>query len=203
MLLQVARISLRGITNPPPFRGLTTQKTAEREIGATKNGRPFTDGSDPVGATVRSSGPVERGFWSGEKWYPLVNDHIAIAGISPFLMKVHLQSGSMFQPAMLDHRSVIACDESKVPIWAALIVMSSHEQPGWPFSLLNDEQMVATGWGLSTNQLCFLGPLLLWFTLSYESVCCWKDVFLCLIHLNPWEPRTFIFSDYFTHMFSP
>ena len=79
--------------------------------------------------------------------------------------------------------------------------MNSHEQPGWPFSLLNDEQMVATGWGLSTNQLCFLGPLLRWFTLSWESVCCWKDVFH-LIHRNPWEPRNFIFSDYFTHMFS-
>ena len=32
-------------------------------------------------------------------------------------------------------------------VWAVLIVMSSHEQPGWSFSILNDEQMVATRWG--------------------------------------------------------
>ena len=26
----------------------------------------------------------------------------------------------------------------------------SFSQPGWPFSLLNDKQRVATGWGLNT-----------------------------------------------------
>ena len=39
--------------------------------------------------------------------YPLVNDHIAIAGISPFLIgNASTQSGSIFQPAMLDYPSV-------------------------------------------------------------------------------------------------
>ena len=46
--------------------------------------------------------------------YPLVNDHIAIAGISPFLIgNTSTQSGSIFQPAMLVYRSVI--------IWGARI----------------------------------------------------------------------------------
>ena len=42
---------------------------------------------------------------------PLVNDHIAIAGISPFLIgnTSTTQSGApIFQPAMLDYRSVDA-----------------------------------------------------------------------------------------------
>ena len=39
--------------------------------------------------------------------YPLVNDHIAIAGISPFSIgKSSTQSGSIFQPAMLVYPSV-------------------------------------------------------------------------------------------------
>ena len=44
--------------------------------------------------------------------YPLVNDHIAIAGMtSPCLIgNTSTQSGSIFRPAMLDYRSV---DEEK------------------------------------------------------------------------------------------
>ena len=51
--------------------------------------------------------------WSSK--YPLVNNHIAIAGMtSPFLIgNTSTQSGSIFQPAMLDYRSVITLSPEK------------------------------------------------------------------------------------------
>ena len=42
---------------------------------------------------------------------------------------------------------VVILEVSRVFIWTVLIVMSIPEQPGWPCSLSNDEQMVATKWG--------------------------------------------------------
>ncbi len=54
--------------------------------------------------------------------------------------------------------------------WQVRKVMSFHEQMSRPFSLLNDEQRVATGWGLSTAQLvldsCFLNVFDTWNTME-------------------------------------
>ena len=44
----------------------------------------------------------------GSAGYPLVNDHMAIAGKSTiFLLGIHLPSGPIFQPAMLVYLSVL------------------------------------------------------------------------------------------------
>ena len=49
-------------------------------------------------------------------------------------------------------------------VWAVLIVMSIHEQPGWPLFLLNDQQRVAIHpWRLTWN-IIFMEVWFRWFS---------------------------------------
>ena len=75
------------------------------------------------------------------------------------------------------------CTMGFITIWAARIAMSSHEQPGYPFPLLNEEQRVATWWG--------------WFAPTSHKTTIWENIFLHFPSIEEAKLILFDFAGFF------